>query len=470
MWRLVVFGLAVAVAACTESNPRSCRDGLCTDQRFPFCDLDGSLEGHPLTCIAVACTAGEFVACRGDQAITCNSAGNDHELLQCELGCAEEAAGCKSCTGNQNCANPSPVCELTTSTCRQCTLDDECSSRVCNLDTGACLAESAVIYAAADGTGLCSITQPCSLTTAIQLAAQTAPAPTLRMLPGVYTTSFSMASTNTLNVVATGAILSPATTAIEISGGAVVTMRGLTVVHARAATCKSTAGPVPSLLLRDVSITALGDGNATLFEVERCKVQVFASELSLASTEVAFFLTDDAALELDRVHLHGNLLYHLIANYGARNTINVTNSLLEDVRFAMQPLDTGPPGTRLTVASSTIANRSMNLDCEVIAPSYVARYENTIAAPLGAFDAVRGTNCTFSNTLLSVQAAPLPGTVVADPQFVDVGARNYHLKATSPAVDMAVPSLFGLALSPDLDGTARPQGPKPDIGAYELKQ
>ena len=53
MWRLVVFGLAVT--ACTEANPRSCTDGLCTDQRFPFCDVDGSLDGHPLTCIAVAC-------------------------------------------------------------------------------------------------------------------------------------------------------------------------------------------------------------------------------------------------------------------------------------------------------------------------------------------------------------------------------------------------------------------------------
>lgn len=103
------------------------------------------------------------------------------------------------------------------------------------------------------------------------------------------------------------------------------------------------------------------------------------------------------------------------------------------------------------------------------APSYVARYENTILEPLGAFGAVQGTNCTFSNTLLSVQATPLPGTFVADPQFVDVATRNFHVKASSPAVDMAVPSIFGLASPPDLDGTPRPQGPKPDLGAYELK-
>ena len=80
-----------------------------------------------------------------------------------------------------------------------------------------------------------------------------------------------------------------------------------------------------------------------------------------------------------------------------------------------------------------------------------------------------GTNCTFSNTLLSVQTTPPPGTFVTDPQFVDAAARDFHLKAISPAVDMALPSIFSLDSAVDLDGTTRPQGPKPDIGAYELK-
>ncbi|MBA3452088.1 MAG: hypothetical protein H0T42_03205 [Deltaproteobacteria bacterium] len=242
-------------------------------------------------------------------------------------------------------------------------------------------------------------------------------------------------------------------------------------MHPKAAACSSSTGPVPSLLLRDVSITAMGNGNASLIDVGRCKVQVSASDLALSSSDIAFFLTDDAVLDLDRVHLHGNLSAHAIGTFGSRNTINITNSLLVDVGFSMQPADTGPPGTRLTVASSTFVYRNsfLNLGCELTAPSYVARYENTILAPLGAFDAVRGTNCTFSNTLISVQTTPPPGTFVADPQFVDPMGRNFHLKAISPAVDLAVPSIFGLASTGDLDGTPRPQGSAPDIGAYEYK-
>ena len=85
LWRL---GLVVAVltGACTKPNPQSCQDGTCTDPAFPFCDVDGALAGEDQTCIAVACTANEFVACRGDRAITCNTTGTDYELELCSGG------------------------------------------------------------------------------------------------------------------------------------------------------------------------------------------------------------------------------------------------------------------------------------------------------------------------------------------------------------------------------------------------
>jgi len=290
------------------------------------------------------------------------------------------------------------------------------------------------------------------------------------MLPGVYTMPLTLATPNSLDVVATGAILSPFLPAIAISNGATVTVRGLTIVHAKAATCGGSSGPVSSLLLRDASITAMGN-DSNLFDVSRCKLQVSASELSLAAKELAFGLGDDAVLHLERVHLHGNSS-HYISVTGSRVTVDVTNSLLVDIGFNVQPADTGPPGSRLTVVSSTIIYRSyfaLGQGCDVTEPSFVARYENSILAPLEAFDAVRGTNCTFSNTLLSFQATPPPGTFVADPHFVDAAARDFHLKATSPAVDMAVPSIFGLDSTTDLDGTPRPQGAKRDIGAYEYK-
>ncbi len=101
-------GLAIAVAltACTKPNPRSCRDGTCTDPSLPFCDVDGSFSGYPETCIAVTCNPGEFASCRGDQAVTCNSVGTDYDLVQCPRGCDAAASGCRVCNpGETVCAN-----------------------------------------------------------------------------------------------------------------------------------------------------------------------------------------------------------------------------------------------------------------------------------------------------------------------------------------------------------------------------
>jgi hypothetical protein len=98
------------------------------------------------------------------------------------------------------------------------------------------------------------------------------------------------------------------------------------------------------------------------------------------------------------------------------------------------------------------------------------RYENSVIASLGAFDAVLETNnCTFRNTLLSRQMVPPSGTMVADPAFVDPSARDFHLQAASLAIDAAVASMFALDSTIDLDGTTRPQGVKNDLGAYEHK-
>jgi hypothetical protein len=110
MWRRGV-GRALVVAAavlagCTKPNPRSCQDGTCTDPALPFCDVDGSFANEPQTCIAVDCTPGEFAACRGDLAITCNEVGTDFDLIQCERGCDDALGGCRLCDPNETaCTN-----------------------------------------------------------------------------------------------------------------------------------------------------------------------------------------------------------------------------------------------------------------------------------------------------------------------------------------------------------------------------
>ena len=65
-----------------------------------------------------------------------------------------------------------------------------------------------------------------------------------------------------------------------------------------------------------------------------------------------------------------------------------------------------------------------------------------------------GTNTTLKANFLS------------DPNVVDLPARNFRLRESSPAVDMGV-ALTEVPTS--FDGTARPQGRGYDIGAYEFR-
>jgi hypothetical protein len=70
--------------------------------------------------------------------------------------------------------------------------------------------------------------------------------------------------------------------------------------------------------------------------------------------------------------------------------------------------------------------------------------------------------CLVSTTIAGPIA--VTGTMNANPMFVDESQRDFHLAPGSPAID-AVDT--GPVV--DLDGIARPQGPRFDIGAYEAK-
>ena len=51
----------------------------------------------------VECTPDAFVACRSDEALTCNAIGNDYSVTQCPLGCSQAAAGCVACVSLLDC-------------------------------------------------------------------------------------------------------------------------------------------------------------------------------------------------------------------------------------------------------------------------------------------------------------------------------------------------------------------------------
>ena len=83
-----------------------------------------------------------------------------------------------------------------------------------------------------------------------------------------------------------------------------------------------------------------------------------------------------------------------------------------------------------------------------------------------------GTGNVANNNLMwgngssatSTTSISLSGSVLADPMFVDRASGNFRLQSASPARDRG---LAAYARGTDLSGGLRPQGPAPDLGAYE---
>jgi Right handed beta helix region len=121
-------------------------------------------------------------------------------------------------------------------------------------------------------------------------------------------------------------------------------------------------------------------------------------------------------------------------------------------------------GAETTVSNTKIVNNIVAFNAStgirsffpawVLQPKGNEAYSNVgFGNPAGDFSTFDGGGIDYSN-----------GNIVSDPLFVDLTARNFRLAAESPAIDRA---LEVFSPDTDFDGVMRPQGPVPDVGAFE---
>lgn len=471
MIRILGVVLVATAVGCTKPNPLDCSDGLCSDAEHPFCDVDGSFGGTANTCVAVTCTPNEPAACRGDVSVVCNDAGNNYDLVECERGC-DPMFGCRQCLTSEECANPSPICDAESSSCRACKLDDECASKVC--DQGTCLAEAGILYVAPGGSesSSCTLGEPCTIMRALTLARAAAAPPLVRMLPGVYADAIDISepAPASYRIIATGATVA-GQSPIVVTAGAKLEVRGITVAATQVAVqCDSSSFDGTEIDLADSLLKS--NSASQLIYIGKCVVRLQHCEVdsgSGANQAGIFIMGDGGGFTADRSYLHGVTAFGLGA-FGSRIGVGVTNSVLENVFLSWTTSDTAAPGSSITFAYNTIHPSGTDLDCTANSGSAyrVRHFENNIIFTESSSSALRGSDCVLAHNII-FPYTDAPGTnIVADPQFVDQMNRDYHLRSTSPAVDAAVASNFSVA-KPDFDAVARPQGAAPDIGAFEYK-
>jgi hypothetical protein len=400
--------------------------------------------------------------------------------------CAADGT-CVECLESEQCDASAPACDPMSHACRECRADDECPSTICDVSAGTCLAESAIVYASPSGasSGACSKASPCSITQAFVVADNTRQA--VSLLPGQYTANIVFGG-KPVTVHGFGATVTAGAgnRAFEVIDGAHLRLEGVKVVNVNGGAqgagigCEPmTSSTPPRLELDQVSIDASSEAVVS----NPCEVTITRSVLHSHGAAVFVQFANGAPVTstIDRSILDGG---NGVQSYFTGSVVRVTNSVISNTgpAGAVTGTDFGGSGGlgRAIVSFSTIYNSIVTCGSKLPAcaggfgsnGSPGACIDNSIIANFAGNapqDTVTGSACVLDHTLVYPQASPLTGQnnkPGINPMLKDAGNGDYHLLPGSPAIDAADPAATN---ANDFDGTARPQGARSDLGAFEYK-
>ena len=404
--------------------------------RSPICGVEGSCRG----CVS---------------ATECSSKDTSFPI------CADDGR-CVECFDNNDCNEPnSPVCDATTLVCRGCDLHSECDSEVCDIGTGACVGEASVVYASPTGSGsTCNRAFPCSfLPDAVNLAGGAKPY--LRLLPGQYTQRLTLANKE-VTVVGEGATLNLTALGgtepgVLITGTVDVAIDGLTVTNLSTGSGLScdTSGRIT--VHRSSFERHDGDG-------------INCSNLTMTESNVSDngglgIVTFGGGAMIERSTIARNFGGGISGEGLIRNNLIIGNSNLSNYQGAIRVSS----GATTTITYNTIVGNFVN--------------ENFIGIIGCAADTIVSSNIIFDNEFPGTEDQTLiscmdtrnnlsdadilstgTGNIVGDPMFTNAAAGDYSLVQGSPAIDGGEAAS---APGADFNGSARPSGAGPDIGAIE---
>jgi len=255
-------------------------------------------------------------------------------------------------------------------------------------------------------------------------------------------------------------------------------------------------------------ITLAGDGSgAVTFDIADNNLAVAASSGEYpagitigASSAIGRIANNTIVMEsveggtpTDAIHVDGqsslslDVIANRISGTGYANGISVTEDTAGGSTTArlLDNLVTGAGGRALVLASqagtlsaSVMGNTVVGSGTGISIQSGTATVENNAIVGSDMFglfenpNSVSDRNNLYFRNAVDVSEpnstlAPGPGSVLADPLFLDPSHGNYHVKLGSPAVDAGDDGAVPSDLTTDLDGNPRTQGLHVDLGALE---
>jgi hypothetical protein len=371
-----------------------------------------------------------------------------------------------------DCPTSAPVCDM--NLCRACTANSECPSALCDTDAGTCFDSSALLYASSTGGAAdpCTLVSPCSFDHALTLAMADQTRSTIKLAAGTYPTGGRVTS-GTVTVYGEG---SNTISGDLTAGGGTFRIRNLALTPTAIVAGQPTTagGPRPTLDLDRVTwVGSFGNDmlypNPAILNIRRssftCTGSLAACSDILYPEGVLNTTNGQSVVTIDQTTFSGG---DPIMLFGYAD-LSITNSVFINAGptyGAIQFLG-GRPLTA-SIAFSTFHNARLLCPggSTILASDSNVFVNDASGAPA---DTVTGTTCTHTYDLMKPQATDPGGAgnlLNVDPKFVNAGGGDFHLSAMSPAIDMANPTNNN---THDYDGTARPQGTRSDIGAFEYK-
>jgi hypothetical protein len=481
--KALLLALAVIVLGCTKPNPNVC----CTDE------ADCAAKGIPVGSI---CEQG--LVCRGNQCISepcsqssdCDAAAPYCVAELCAEQCSEDShcpgfgqdvsrlfcvgGQCLECRESAACPAAEPVCDQ--GACRGCNADADCASGVCDADTAVCIDEALIAYVTPSGstTSDCSRLDPCTLAHAFALINANGPRTAIK-LGG--SGSHSMGVTNPTGSVS-ATIYGPGTMSGDggVEDGATLRIRDVVWNGSPGSYNSAPNLPFNTLDLLRVKMSVYSG------YTPMCNVTIRDSTLRSTSGTLnpqALITIDGetagvggatsnrgATLVIERSFLEGGTPAIAI---GAHSTARITNTVFAahlDMYGAIRIASTAAATSTVEFSSfyNTLLKCGTTTGTGFLTLANNIFYNAKVGAPA---DTATGTDCSHRYDMVTPQATSLPGPgniLNKNPQWLNAFANDFHLGATSPAIDSADPMSTEPA---DYEGTTRPQGAARDIGAFE---
>lgn len=366
----------------------------------------------------------------------------------------EATMTCVACTTSKHdaCTGATPICVART--CQKCTQHAQCTaSNVC-LPEGACADEAQVAYVRSGGSGgACTRLAPCgTLDDGVK-----ANKPIVKIGPGAVADN----KTTTIDGKAVMILADPGAKLARANAGALLEIQG-SGADVQIFDLELTGGT--GLPNAAVSLLGVGTPRLTLTRVtidfnQGIGVSAATGTLTMSRSTVWGNMGGGISIsgaEFDITNSYVAQNGSAVSGLGGLDISQIQVAGIHRLDFNTVTMNTSSANVNTGVNCSTVTV-PLSFDNNII-------FGNTVA---GRSAQVGGSAmCAVTYSDVGPETVSGTGNINANPMFVNSLQHDFHLVGASPARDAADP---GATLATDGDGDARPQGPRSDMGADEIK-